>query len=63
MARRYILKTKPRAYVERDRYGRFKKWTAMRKSAKPDRRVKARTIVRSDYGHRGDQKRRRKRLF
>jgi len=48
-----------RYYVERDRHGRFKNWVSIGKSLKRDRRVKAKTITKSGYGHRGDHYRRR----
>ena len=54
MGRRYRLKSKPKAYVERDRYGQFKKWTNVGRSLAADRRKKAKTHVKSGYGHTGD---------
>jgi len=56
MAKRYLVKKK--FYVVRRKDGTFKKWTRVGKSLKADRKVKAKTIVKSGYGHRGDQKRR-----
>lgn len=58
-ARRYSIKGKPKAWALRDRLGRFKKWMSRGRSQKADRRVKAKTIVKSGYGHRGDQKKRK----
>lgn len=55
MGRRYRMRAKPGAYVERDRHGRFKKWTSVGKSIRADRRVKARHHPKKrGYGHRGD---------
>lgn len=58
MAKRYLVKKKRSFYVVRRKNGTFKKWTAVGKSLRADRRTKAKTIVKSGYGHRGDQKRR-----
>ena len=44
----YVRKTKTGAYV----------YTKISRSAPADRRKKAKTKVKSGYGHRGDQKRR-----
>lgn len=61
MGRRYKIKGKPRHYVERDRHGRFKKWTRIGRSLRADRRKSpAKTTVKPGYGHRGDQKKRSK---
>jgi len=55
MGRRYRLKSKPRAYVERDRHGRFKKWTRIGKSLRADRKKKAwHRPKKRGYGHKGD---------
>lgn len=43
-------------YVERDVQGRIKKWVAIRRSLSRDRIKKAKRIVRSGYGNKGDQK-------
>ena len=56
MAKRYLIKKK--FYVVRRKDGTFKRWTRVGKSLKADRRTKAKRIVKSGYGHRGDQKRR-----
>lgn len=62
MARRYKIKSRPRHYVERDKFGRFKKWTSIRRSQAADKRVSpAKTTVKPGYGHQGDQKRRKRR--
>ena len=53
MGRRYRLKSRPGYYVERDRYGRFKKWTKIPRSIKVDKRKKAKK-VKPGYGHKGD---------
>jgi hypothetical protein len=42
-------------YVERNRIGQIKKWVRIRRGLARDRGTKARTTVRSGYGHRGDQ--------
>ena len=57
-ARRYSVEGKPKAWVLRDRLGRFRKWISKKSSVPGDRAVKARRIVRAGYGHVGDQKRR-----
>lgn len=44
-------------FAERRKDGTFKKITKVGPSLRADRRIKARTIVRSGQGHRGDQKR------
>jgi hypothetical protein len=44
-------------YVERNRIGQIKKWVRIKRSLSADRRVRARRIVRSGYGHVGDQRR------
>ena len=58
-ARRYSLKGKPKAYVLRDKLGRFKEWVSKGRSLRADRRTKAKTTVKSGYGHKGDQKKRK----
>lgn len=45
-----------KSYVQRDKKGRFVKWTGIGKSLATDRRKKAKKKVKSGYGHRGDQK-------
>jgi len=53
-----------KSYVRRRADGTFIKFTGIGKSLSADRRVKARTVVPSGQGHRGDQKVRvKKRLF
>ena len=42
-------------YVERDKKGRFKKWTSIGTSLQADRRKKSRTKVKSGHGNKGDQ--------
>jgi len=42
-------------YVQRRKDGTFKKWTAIGRSLKADRRKKAKNTVKSGYGHKGDQ--------
>jgi len=42
-------------YVERNRIGQIKKWVRIKKSLSADRKIKAKTKVKSGYGHRGDQ--------
>lgn len=53
-------KKKLKYYVERDSHGRFKKFTRIGRSLRADRRTKAKTIVKSGYGHLGDHKIRKK---
>jgi hypothetical protein len=36
LGRRYKIKSRPRHYVERDRRGRFKKWTKVHRSIRAD---------------------------
>jgi len=36
LGRRYKIKGRPRHYVERDRRGRFKKWTNVHRSIRAD---------------------------
>lgn len=52
MGRRYKVPRAPGAYVERDRRGRFKKWTKVHRSIRADSRRKVRQR-RSEpgYGH------------
>ena len=45
-------------YVERNRLGQIKKWVSIKRSLARDRATKSKTIVKSGYGHKGDQKRR-----
>ena len=59
-ARRYLIKGKEKAWVLRDKLGRFKKWTQRKRAAKADRRKKVSPAVKSGYGFRGDTKRKRK---
>lgn len=57
MGKREIIKKKTRKfYVERKADGTFKKWTRIGKSLKADRRVKAKRVVKSGFGHLGDRK-------
>ena len=58
-ARRYLIKGKEKSWVTRDILGRFRKWTQRKRAAKADRRTKAKTTVKSGYGHKGDQKKRK----
>jgi hypothetical protein len=44
-------------YVRRDKKGRFKKSDDVGRSLAGDRRTKAKTVVQSGQGDRGDQKR------
>lgn len=44
-------------YVERNRLGQIKRWVRIRKSLARDRGTRARTRVKSGYGHYGDQRR------
>jgi len=44
-------------YVERNRIGQIKKWVSIKKSLSADKRQKAKRVVKSGYGHLGDQKR------
>lgn len=41
-------------YVERNRIGQIKKWVSIKRSLARDRGTRARTRVRSGYGHQGD---------
>lgn len=41
-------------YVERRKDGTFKNWVNVGKSIKMDSKRKAKTIVKSGYGHQGD---------
>ena len=60
--RSIIKKVSTKYYVERDRHGRFKKWTRIGRSLRADRRKSpAKTTVKPGYGHRGDLKKRSKR--
>ena len=45
-----------KSYVQRDKKGRFTKWTGIGKSLQADRRKKAKKKVKSGHGHKGDQK-------
>jgi hypothetical protein len=54
MGRRYRLKAKPGAYVERGRGGRFKKWTPIERSIPSDAARLAGRPAKPGYGHRGD---------
>jgi len=40
-------------YLQRDRKGRFKKWTSIGKGINRDKRTRAKP-VKKGYGHRGD---------
>lgn len=68
MGQRGKVEGKPGAYVERDRLGRFKKWTSVGRSLAADRRkrVGRKRIpktkggkAKSGYGHQGDYKRKK----
>lgn len=63
MPKREIIKLRGRKYyVQRRQNGQFAKakWTRIGKSLTADRRTKAKTKVKSGYGHQGDQKRKRR---
>ena len=45
-------------YVERNRLGQIKRWVRIKRSLARDRGTRAKRVVRSGYGHLGDQKRR-----
>ena len=61
MGRRYKIPGRSKYYVERDKYGRFKKWTRIMFAQRADKRiVPAKRVVKPGYGHRGDQKKRRR---
>jgi hypothetical protein len=52
MGRRYKVKRAPGHYVERDRRGRFKKWTGVHRSIRADARRKVgQKRKESGYGH------------
>ena len=57
--REIIKKTSSKFFVERRRDGTFQKFTRIGKSLRADRRVKARTIVKKGFGHRGDLRKRK----
>jgi hypothetical protein len=44
-------------YVERNRLGQIKNWVSIGRSLSADRRVHAKTTVKSGHGHQGDLKR------
>lgn len=51
------IRTKIRKfYVERNRLGQIKKWVKIKRALAVDRSKKARTVVKSGYGHKGDIK-------
>lgn len=69
MGRRGKVRGKPGHYVVRDRYGRFKRWSGVRRSISVDkrRRVGSRRMPKTrtgrpkrGYGHKGDYRRRRR---
>ena len=47
-------------YVRRDKQGQFKESDDVGRSLAADRRTKAKTVVKSGHGDRGDQKRKAK---
>jgi len=53
MGRRYRLKSRPKAYVERSRTGQFKRWASIKRSQAVDKRRVGKT-VKAGYGHQGD---------
>lgn len=53
-ARRYSIEGKPKAYVIRDKLGRFAKWVSKKDSVPRDRATKAKKKVKPGYGHLGD---------
>ena len=58
---RYKIPRAPGHYVERDKHGRFKKWSAIEKSIKVDARKKAKHEgKRPGYGHRKDYPKKKK---
>jgi len=58
LGRRYKIKRAPGYYVERDRRGRFKKWTKIPRSIRVDKRKKVAQRRREPgYGHRQDYRR------
>jgi hypothetical protein len=63
MGRRYKVKGRPNYYVQRDRKGRFKKWTKiMPPGIRTDTRRKAKKKMprsKPGYGHRADYPRRK----
>jgi len=70
MARRGKVRSKGGHYVERDKYGRFKRWHGVRRSISVDKRryvgpgriPRTRTGgLKRGYGHKGDYPRRRRR--
>lgn len=58
MGRRFEVKGKPKAWVERDSSGKFKNWTSKSRSVPRDRATQSRNTVKAGYGHQGDQKKR-----
>lgn len=56
-ARRYQIKRTPKAWVLRDKFGRFKKWVSKKSSVPIDRAKKSKTEVKSGYGYKGDIRR------
>ncbi|MEM3361412.1 MAG: hypothetical protein QXV85_09455 [Candidatus Bathyarchaeia archaeon] len=55
MGRRYKIKRAPGHYVERDKRGRFKKWTGVHRSIRADAARKAKHEgTKPGYGHRVD---------
>lgn len=56
--RRFEIKRTPHHWVIRNADGTFRKWVSKGRSMKADRRTKAKTVVKSGYGYKGDQRRR-----
>lgn len=54
MARRYSIKGKPKAWVIRDKDGKFKNWVSKKRAHKIERRKSNAKPVKPGYGHRGD---------
>lgn len=54
MGKRYKIKGK-KAWVEKDKKGRFKNWMSFKRSIPIDRKKKSKTKVKPGYGHKGDQ--------
>ena len=62
MGQRYRIKSRKKYYVERDKLGRFKKWTNIKKSLAIDKSKTAQNIVKSGFGHKGDLKKRKRKI-
>lgn len=55
-ARRYQIKRTPKAWVLRDKKGRFKEWISKERAAPIERAKKAKKRgVKSGYGHTGER--------